>query len=94
MLAVFPVKVGKRHTIPAVAHEGGTGRLQLVKREWNPLYYRVVELFHEATGVPVLLNTSFNLRREPIVASPEDALRSFGRSGLDTLYMPPYVIAK
>ena len=94
MLMVFPVHEDKRALIPAVTHEGGSGRIQTVRREWNPLYYRVVERFAEETGVPVLLNTSFNLRGEPIVNTPENALNTFGKSGIDTLYIENFVVRK
>lgn len=77
-----------------MTHEGGSGRIQTVRREWNPLYYRVVERFAEETGVPVLLNTSFNLRGEPIVNTPENALNTFGKSGIDTLYIEHFVVRK
>jgi carbamoyltransferase len=94
MLMVFRTKGGQGEKIQAVTHEGGTGRLQTVRREWNPLYYRVIELFGEATGVPVLLNTSFNLRGEPIVNTPANALNTFGKSDIDTLYMDGFVVRK
>jgi carbamoyltransferase len=94
MLMVFPVREDKQALIPAVTHEGGTGRIQTIRHEWNPLYYRVVRRFGEETGVPVLLNTSFNLRGEPIVNTPANALNTFGKSGLDTLYMGHFVIRK
>ncbi|NWG13824.1 MAG: carbamoyltransferase [Acidobacteria bacterium] len=94
MLMVFHSKPEKGDLIQAVNHHGGTGRIQTIRREWNPLYYRVVELFGEATGVPVLLNTSFNLRGEPIVNTPANALSTFGRSDIDVLYMEGFVIRK
>jgi carbamoyltransferase len=94
MLMVFPVREDKRTLVPAVTHEGGTGRLQTIRREWNPLYYRVVERFAEETGVSVLLNTSFNLRGEPIVNTPENALNTFGKSGIDALYIENFVVRK
>jgi len=72
----------------------GTGRLQLVRADWNSRYYGVVQKFCEATGVPVLMNTSFNLRGEPIVSSPTNAFNTFVKSGLDTLVMNDYVILK
>ena len=78
--------------IQAVTHEGGSGRRETVRREWNPLYYRAIELFGEATGVPVLLNTSFNLRSEPIVNTPLNALNTFGRSDIDTLYIDGHIV--
>ena len=94
MLAVYKARKDKQAAIPAVTHTGGTGRLQTVRREWNPLYHRVIESFGEQTGVPVVLNTSFNLRGEPIVNTPADALSTFARSGIDTLYLGDFVIRK
>jgi carbamoyltransferase len=94
MLMVYPTKPGQAEKIQAVTHEGGSGRLQTVRREWNPLYYRVIELFGEATGVPVLLNTSFNLRGEPIVNTPENALNTFHKSELAALYMDDVIVRK
>jgi carbamoyltransferase len=94
MLMVYPTVDGQGEKIQAVTHESGTGRLQSVRREWNPLYYRTIELFGEATGVPVLLNTSFNLRGEPIVNTPENALNTFSKSELAALYMDQYVVRK
>jgi carbamoyltransferase len=94
MLMVYPTQDGRGEEIQAVTHEGGTGRLQTVRREWNPLYYRAIELFGEATGVPVLLNTSYNLRGEPIVNTPENALNTFQKSELETLYMEQFVVRK
>jgi carbamoyltransferase len=79
--------------VPAVNHFG-TGRLQTIRAEWNPLYHRLVAAFHDATGIPVLMNTSFNLRGEPIVATPSDALRTFRASGIDTLVMGHFVVRK
>jgi carbamoyltransferase len=75
MLFVLPLNGDKGSRIPAVNHLG-TGRLQTIRREWNPRYYQIVEKFGQATGVPVLMNTSFNLRGEPIVASPADAMNT------------------
>jgi carbamoyltransferase len=94
MLAVYRTADGQGDRIQAVTHEGGTGRLQTLRREWNPLYYRAIELFGQATGVPVLLNTSFNLRGEPIVNTPSNALNTFGKSDLETLYMDCFVVRK
>ena len=68
--------------------------MQTVRKEWNPLYHRAIELFGEACGVPVLLNTSFNLRGEPIVTTPENALNTFAKSDIDTLSMDGFVIRK
>ena len=94
MLMVYSTKDGQGEKIQAVTHQGGTGRIQTVRREWNPLYYRVIELFGEATGVPVLMNTSFNLRGEPIVTTPANALNTFSKSDIDTLYMDGFLIRK
>jgi carbamoyltransferase len=94
MLMVYPTIDDQGEKIQAVTHESGTGRLQSVRREWNPLYYRTIELFGEATGVPILLNTSFNLRGEPIVNTPENALNTFSKSELAALYMDDYVVRK
>lgn len=94
MLVVSPYNEGKGEQVQAVCHAGGTGRMQTVRREWNPAYYRIVEKFGEATGIPVLLNTSFNLRGEPIVNSPQDALKTFVNSGIDQLVMGPFLVSR
>jgi carbamoyltransferase len=94
MLLVRQIHEDKRAVIPAVTHINGSGRLQTIRREWNPRYCRVVEKFREATGVPVLLNTSLNLRGEPIVNTPQNALDTFGRSGIDLLVMDRFVVTK
>lgn len=93
MLLVLPWKGEAGSLIPAVNHLG-TGRLQTVRRDLNPRYYRIVEKFGEATGVPVLLNTSFNLRGEPIVNSPADAFKTFSNSGIDVLVLDHFVVRK
>ena len=93
MLLVLPLKEEKQNQIPAVNHLG-TGRLQSIRPEWNPRYDRVVEKFGQATGVPVLLNTSFNLRGEPIVNTPANAFHTFRHSGLDMLVMDHFLITK
>jgi carbamoyltransferase len=93
MLIVAPIKPEKQDKIQAVNHEG-TGRLQAVDRETNPLYYGVVERFGQATGVPVLLNTSFNLRGEPIVNTPREAYNTFKNSDIDILALGSYLVRK
>lgn len=93
MLMVVPVKEDRR-VIPAVTHVDGSARVQTVKEELNPLYYRLIKSFGEATGVPVILNTSFNLRGEPIVTTPENAYSTFSRSGMDALIMGNYLVEK
>jgi carbamoyltransferase len=94
MLAVARVRDEKRSVIPAVTHYDGTARVQLVRRETNPRYYRLIEAFGARTGVPVLLNTSFNLRGEAMVDKPYDALETFFWSEMDALVMGNIVVAK
>ncbi len=94
MLYVVPVKDDKRDKIPAITHVDGSGRLQTVMRRFNPAYHRVIELFEEQTGVPVILNTSFNLKGEPIVETPAQAFNTFSRSEMDVLYLGNYIIEK
>jgi carbamoyltransferase len=93
MLAVLPVRGPAQDAIPACSHMG-TGRLQAVEKDANPLYYRLINCFRQETGVPVLLNTSFNLRGEPIVTTPGNALNTFFKSGLDRLVMGDVVVSK
>lgn len=93
MQFVTPIRADKQELIPAVNHQG-TGRLQTIQRTVNPAYYRLVEKFGEATGVPVLLNTSYNLRGEPMVSTPANAFRTFSNSGLDMLVMENFLIKK
>jgi carbamoyltransferase len=94
MLLVSPVRDEARERIPAVTHADGSARLQTVMRETNPRYYLLIERFGEATGVPVLLNTSFNLRGEPIVNTPAEALSTFQRSGMDALILDGTFVRK
>jgi carbamoyltransferase len=93
MLMVSPIRPEKQDQIEAVCHEG-TGRLQAIERETNPRYYDVVAGFGEATGVPVVLNTSFNLRGEPIVTSPADAFNTFSNSHIDMLVLNSFLVRK
>jgi carbamoyltransferase len=93
MLLVLPIRESRAESINAVNHMG-TGRLQTIKKEWNPRYYQIVSKFGEATGVPVLLNTSFNLRGEPIVTSPANAFNTFSKSGIDILVLQNFMIRK
>jgi carbamoyltransferase len=94
MLLVVDVKPAKYDVIPAVTHVDGTGRLQTVLRDGNPRYYDLIERFGQATGVPVILNTSFNLRGEPIVNTPAEAYSTFMRSGMDALVLGNHFIRK
>lgn len=94
MLYVVPVRPEAQATLPAITHVDGTGRLQTVFREQSPLYYSLIERFGQATGVPVVLNTSFNLRGEPIVATPANAFSTFSRSEMDSLVLENFLIDK
>jgi carbamoyltransferase len=92
MLYVTPVREEKRKVIPAITHEDGSGRLQTVYKETNPAYHGMIERFGELTGVPVIMNTSFNLKGEPIVESPAHAFNTFSLSGMDLLFLNNYVV--
>lgn len=92
MLYVVPVL--QPEALPAITHADGTGRLQVVNPQTNPRYHRLLERFGEATGVPVLLNTSFNLKGEPIVNTPADAVRTFRASDMDALVLDDWVVMK
>jgi carbamoyltransferase len=94
MLLVPKVVEGKERVIPAVTHVDGTGRLQTVARSFNPHLYSIIERFHQLTGVPVLLNTSLNVANEPIVETPEDAIRCFLSTGIDALLIGDHLLIK
>ena len=94
MLFVVPVRPEKRELIPAVCHVDGTARLQTVRREHAPMYHRLHYCFARRTGVPVLLNTSFNVAGEPIVETPADAVRCFQGTHIDVLYLHNMRVAK
>ncbi len=93
MLIVSPIKDDKKDEIAAVNHMG-TGRLQTIDRETNPLYYDILARFDDITGVPVVLNTSFNLRGDPIVTSPMDAWETFQKSDIDLLVLGKFLVRK
>jgi len=80
--------------IPAVTHVDGTARIQTVNESQNPLYYRLLREFQSITNVPVLINTSFNTRGEPVVCSPRDAVESFWTSPLDALVINRFLLQK
>ncbi len=86
MMKVFTIVENKRSKIPAVTHVDGTGRLQTVRESTSPLYHRLISAFHELTGVPMVLNTSFN-ENEPVVCKPEEALACFLRTKMDVLVL-------
>ncbi|MET0391607.1 MAG: carbamoyltransferase C-terminal domain-containing protein, partial [Chitinophagaceae bacterium] len=93
MEKVFPIKEEKRASIPAVTHVDGTGRLQSVNREVSPRYYALIDAFRTLTGIPILLNTSFN-ENEPIVNSPAEALDCFLRTNMDILVLENCVVER
>jgi carbamoyltransferase len=94
MLYVVDVKPGQGSVLPAITHVDNTARLQTVHRDQSPLYYGLIERFGQASGVPVILNTSFNLKGEPIVTTPAQAHSTFMRSGMDALVLGNAIVAK
>jgi carbamoyltransferase len=94
MLLVFDVLEHRRGEVPAITHVDGTARVQTVSREDNPIYWRLITCFEEITGVPMVVNTSFNDNDEPIVCTPQDALRCFLKTNLDGLALGPFWIQK
>ena len=94
MLFVYDVAADKAGRIPAVRHTDGTARIQTINREQHPLYYDLIQAFQERTGVPVLVNTSFNTRGEPIVCTPRDAIESYWTSPLDALVIGSFLLTK
>jgi carbamoyltransferase len=94
MLYVVPVKEDKKEKLPAITHVDGTGRLQTVFKEQSPRYYSLIERFGQATGTPVILNTSFNLRGEPIVTTPANAFNTFHKSEMDALVLDNFIVDK
>ena len=83
-----------RSTIPAITHVDYSARIQTVRRETSPVYYDIIDAFYRKTGCPVIVNTSFNVRGEPIVCTPEDAYRCFMRTQMDVLVLENYVLLK
>ena len=93
MMQVFQVRAEKRGLIPAVTHVDGSGRLQTVYEHTNPKYYGLISAFRDLTGVPMVLNTSFN-ENEPVVCRPEEALDCFLRTRMDVLVMGGWVVRR
>jgi carbamoyltransferase len=93
MLKVYPVRPERRAQIPAVTHVDGTGRLQTVSRVENPRYWALISAFGRRTGVPVVLNTSFN-ENEPIVNTPEEALACFLKTRMDRVVLGDWVVTR
>lgn len=94
MTEVHPVKKNKRSKIPSVVHVDGSGRIQTVMKKTNPKFWSLINTFNKITGIPVVLNTSFNVQGEPIVDSPQDAIRTFLGSGLDDIFLGDYWVQK
>ena len=94
MLYVVPVRENQKANLPAITHVDGTGRLQTVFKDQSPRYYKMIEKFGQATGVPVVLNTSFNLKGEPIVNTPANAFNTFSKSEMDALVLENFIIEK
>ena len=94
MLATVRVKEEQKSKIPSVVHVDGTARAQILSREVNPLLYDIIEQFYQRTGIPMLINTSFNLKGDPMVNSPVDAIATFLQSGLDYLYMDQFEVVR
>jgi carbamoyltransferase len=94
MTLTFQVRTERRAEIAAAVHIDGSARVQSVTREQNKLYYDLIKSFAKITGVPAVLNTSFNLKGEPIVNTPFDAIRTFYTSGLDALIIDQYLLLK
>ena len=94
MTTSFDVKNEKKEKIPAVVHEDGTARPQMVRQEVNSMYYDLIREFSKITGEAIILNTSFNIRGEPIVCNPREAIRCFYDTGLDVLVLGNYILEK
>lgn len=94
MLMVYPIKENKRKLLPAVTHVDGSGRLQTIRENQNKLYYNLIKKFGEITGVPILVNTSFNVNGEPIVCSPQDAINCLKNTEIDYLVMDRFLIKR
>ncbi|MGH2602714.1 MAG: carbamoyltransferase C-terminal domain-containing protein, partial [Dehalococcoidia bacterium] len=93
MTITFDCTEWMRREMPAVVHVDGTARPQILDRETNPAYYRILEHYERLTGLNSIVNTSFNMHEEPIVCSPEDAVRGFMEAKLDYLAMGPFLAA-
>lgn len=93
MLQVYQIRKEKRTLIPAVTHVNGSGRLQSITELQNPRYYRLIKAFEKITGVPMVLNTSFN-ENEPVVCTPQEALDCFLRTKMDVLVLGNWVVER
>lgn len=93
MMQVYQIRQEKRHLVPAVTHVDGSGRLQTVLPHTNPRYHGLISAFQELTGVPMVLNTSFN-ENEPVVCHPQEALDCFLRTSMDVLVLDQWVVER
>ena len=93
MITVLSVREDRRERIPAVVHVDGTARPQTVSRRTNPRYWRLIREFEKITGVPMLLNTSFNIQ-EPIVCAPRDAIKTFQAASFDALVLEDHLVSR
>ena len=94
MLMVYPIKKQWRQKIPSVTHVDGSGRLQTIRKQQNPLYYNLIKEFGKLSGIPILINTSFNIRGEPIVCTPDDAYKCMMGTEIDYLVIDKFLIKK
>jgi carbamoyltransferase len=94
MLFTYQVRPQQAHRIPAVRHVDGSARVQTINRSQHPLYYDLIRAFGRRTGIPVLVNTSFNTRGEPVVCTPRDAIEAYSSSPLDALVIGPFLLTK
>ena len=94
MLATCRVKPSAKKDAPATVHVDGTSRIQRVDKDYDGRFYELLTAFYKKTSVPILLNTSFNVKGEPIVNSPKDALNTFRNSGIDVLVLEDFIIEK
>ena len=83
-----------RSEFPAITHVDGSARVQSVTKEWSPYFHAIISAFKEITDCPMVINTSFNVRGEPIVCTPEDAYKCFRRTEMDTLAIGPFILEK
>ncbi len=91
---VFPFKNSVMKQVPAVVHNDGTGRVHIVTKHANKIFYELINEFYNLTGIPIILNTSFNTNDVPMVNSPRDAITTFYRCGLDVMYLNNIKVSK
>jgi carbamoyltransferase len=94
MLRVIPILENRLSEVPAIAHVDDTARVQTVSREQNPGYWQLIQAFNELTGVPLVLNTSFNIAGKPIVETPQDAMDCFVSTEIDVMVLGPFIVSK